>query len=511
MSDWTSGYVADIGYTHGYYFELDPNRTPLAFLYAGYAAPSTGVHCELGFGQGLSVNIHAAASGSTWYANDFNPSQAAFAQSLATASGADTHLTDEAFSDFCIRRDLPDFDSIGLHGIWSWISDENRSLIVDFIRRKLKVGGVLYISYNTLPGWAVFAPLRHLMTEHAAVMGSPGKGVVSRVEGALEFAQKLLHVNPLFSKANPAVVDRLEKVSEQNRHYLAHEYFNKDWHPMHFATMSEWLSPAKIKFACSANYLDHIDAVNLTAEQQSLLNDIPDATFKQSVRDFMVNQQFRKDYWIKGAKKLSSFEQIELIKHHRIILTSNRKDVSLKISGSLGDADLSEAFYAPVLDLMSDYKIRKVEEIAAHVKSSEVTFAQVVQVVMVLAGSGYMASVQTDEQISNAKASTLRLNKALIDKARFNANITFLASPVTGGGIAIDRFQQLFLLSKHQGKKLPAEWAQSAWEILAAQGQRLVKDGVAIESAEDNLKELTKQAEEFAAKRLPILKALEIA
>jgi len=44
---------------------------------------------------------------------------------------------------------LPDFDYIGLHGIWSWISDENRQVIVDFIRKKLKVGGVLYISYNT--------------------------------------------------------------------------------------------------------------------------------------------------------------------------------------------------------------------------------------------------------------------------------------------------------------------------------------------------------------------------
>ncbi len=295
MSDWTSGYVADIGYTYGYYNELNPNRATLAFLNAAYAPPSLGTHCELGFGQGLSVNVHAAASGSAWYGTDFNPSQAAFAQSLATSSGADVHLTDEAFADFCNRSDLPEFDSIGLHGIWSWISDENRSIIVDFIRRKLKVGGALYISYNTLPGWATFAPMRHLMTEHASVMGSHGKGVVNRVDGALEFAQKLIDTNPMFARANPGVAERLKKVAEQNRHYLAHEYFNTDWHPMHFATMSDWLAPAKISFACSAHYLDHIDAINLTAEQQAMLKEIPDPTFKESVRDFMVNQQFRRD------------------------------------------------------------------------------------------------------------------------------------------------------------------------------------------------------------------------
>jgi len=510
MSDWTSGYVADIGYTYGYYNELNPNRATLAFLNAGYAPPSNGFHCELGFGQGLSVNVHAAAFGSTWHGNDFNPSQAAFAQSLASASGADAHLTDEAFSEFCNRSNLPDFDSIGLHGIWSWISDENRSVIVDLIRRKLKVGGALYISYNTLPGWATFAPMRHLMTEHASVMGSTGKGVVNRVDGALEFAQRLLDTNPIFVKANPAVVDRLKRVSEQNRHYLAHEYFNKDWHPMHFATMSEWLSPAKISFACSAHYLDHIDAVNLTNEQQALLKEIPDATFKESVRDFMVNQQFRRDYWVKGARKLSVYEQAEQIKQHKLVLINPRADISLKITGALGEANLSEAIYAPVLDFMADHKIRSIEEIAAHVKSKEISFAQVVQVAMVLIGSGHMASAQSDEKTKQAKEQVSKLNSLLIDKARFSSEITFLASPVTGGGIAVNRFQQLFISSITLGKKQPQDWAQSAWTLLASQNQRLLKDGKAIETAEGNLAELTRQAQEFESKRLPILKALQV-
>jgi methyltransferase-like protein len=510
MSDWTSGYVADIGYTFGYYNELNPNRTTLALLNAGYAPTSSGVHCELGFGQGLSVNVHSAASGSTWYANDFNPSQAAFAQSLARVSGADAHLTDEAFADFCSRTDIPDFDSIGLHGIWSWISDENRTIIVDFIRRKLKVGGALYISYNTQPGWAAFAPMRHLMTEHAAVMGSTGKGVVSKIDGALEFAQKLLDTNPMFARANPSVIDRLKKVASQDKHYLAHEYFNKDWHPMHFATMSQWLSPAKISFACSAHYLDHIDAINLTAEQQTMLKEITDSTFKESVRDFMVNQQFRRDYWTKGARKLSAVEQAELIKQHKLVLISPREDISLKISGSLGEANMSEAIYAPILDLMSDHKTRSIEEIASKVKDKSVNFSQVVQAAMVLVGAGHIASVQSESQVAKAKQASAKLNETLIDKARFSAEITFLASPVTGGGIAVNRFQQLFLLAMRNGKKQPQEWASEVWSVLAAQNQRLLKEGKTLESAEDNIQELVNQANDFARKRLPILKSLEI-
>lgn len=65
MNDWTSGYVADIGYTYGYYQELNSLRARLALLHAGLVPPGEGAACELGFGQGLSVNIHAASSGIT--------------------------------------------------------------------------------------------------------------------------------------------------------------------------------------------------------------------------------------------------------------------------------------------------------------------------------------------------------------------------------------------------------------------------------------------------------------
>eukprot|EP01034_Spumella_vulgaris_P041136 gene41136-50907_t len=117
MSDWSSGYVSNIGYTYGLYAELNPLRIKLAFLNAGLAFPEVGTACELGFGQGVSINMHAAASVTEWHGTDFNPSQAAFAQELATASDAHAQLHDQSFAEFCNRPGLPDFDFIGLHGI----------------------------------------------------------------------------------------------------------------------------------------------------------------------------------------------------------------------------------------------------------------------------------------------------------------------------------------------------------------------------------------------------------
>ncbi len=511
MSDWTAGYVADIGYTYGYYAELNPLRSKLAFLNAGLVPPELGTHCELGYGQGLSANIHAAASGSTWHGTDFNPAQAGFAQSLARVSGANAQLTDEAFADFCKRTDLPDFDSIGLHGIWSWISDENREVIVGFIRRKLKVGGVLYISYNTQPGWAAMVPMRDLLTEHSEVMGAPGQGIVSRIDDALNFADKLFETGPSYAKANPLVVDRLKGIKAQNRNYLAHEYFNRDWLPMPFSRMAQWLTPSKISFACSAHYLDHIDTVNLTPEQQALLKDIPDAMFRETVKDFCVNQQFRRDYWVKGARKLTALEQAEAFRSQKVILLQPRIDVSLKVTGAIGEASMQEAIYNPILDALVDHKPKTLGQIEQLVKDKGVTFAQITQAVMVLTGAAYLATVQDEAVTSKAKKQTDKLNTYLIDKARGSSDISFLASPVTGGGVAVGRFQQLFLLAISQGKKQPAEWPQLVWQILAAQGQKIIKKGNTLETPEENLAELAEQAQVFAEKQLPILKALQIA
>jgi hypothetical protein len=459
----------------------------------------------------MSATLHAAASVSQWFGTDFNPAQAGFAQELAAVSGAGARLVDQSFGEYCVRSDLPDFDYIGLHGIWSWISDANRAIIVDFVRRKLKVGGVFYISYNTQPGWAAMVPLRDLLTMHGEVMGVSGHGIVSRIDGALDFAEKLFATNPIYAKANPQIVERLKTIKGLDRNYVAHEYFNRDWLPMSFARMSEWLAPAKLNFACSANYPDYADALNLTAPQQTFLKELPDVILSETARDFMVNQQFRKDYWVRGARKVNPLEQAEALRRQRVILAQPRADVSLKVKGTACEATMQEAIYGPILDALADHQPKTLGQIEETVKDKGVVFAQVKEAVLLLIGAGSLAAVQDDTFIAKARKQTDKLNTFLCNKSRGSNDINCLSSPVTGGGVTVTRFQQLFLLAKNQGKKQPAEWAQFAWQALASQGQRLVKEGMSLETVDENIAELNVQAQTFADKKLPILEALGIA
>src|ERR1700761_405065 len=210
MNDWRDGYIDEIAYTYGYCDELNPLRLKLALLNAGLAFPTVQTACELGFGYGVSVNIHAAGSATRWYGTDFNSSHADFAHELATRAESQAFLLAERFSEFCARDDLPDFDFIGMHGIWSWISDENRALIVDFLSRRLKPGGVLYLSYNTQPGWTAMLPVRELMNQHfqanTAVQGE--LGMHERIEAAVRFAQDVFATQPGYAIVNPYLAER---------------------------------------------------------------------------------------------------------------------------------------------------------------------------------------------------------------------------------------------------------------------------------------------------------------
>lgn len=511
MQDWTSGYVAEVNYTYGYYHELNPLRARFALLSAGLHCPQIETACELGFGQGISINMHAAASQVEWHGTDFNPSQVSYAQEIAHACGNGACLYDEAFAEFAARPNLPDFDYIGMHGIWSWVSDENRAVIVDFIRRKLKVGGVLYLSYNTLPGWAAFAPIRHLLVEHAEILGAEGQGIVDRINKSLEFTEGLLAVHPLVTNQLPTIAPRLAVLKSQNRNYLAHEYFNRDWQPMYFSDMAACLTAAKMGYGCSANLIDHIDGCNFTRAQQDFLNGIDSTVLREGVRDFMINQQFRRDYWVRGARKLHSVQQAEKLREEHVVLQTVRDQVPMTLKGLLGEAALSEEIYTPILDLLADHRPRTLLQIEQGVCSKHIHFTHIVEAVRILAGMGHLLPAQDEGGRTNVKKNTDQLNARLLDQARSSGECGSLASPVTGGGVAVDRFEQLFLLAFAQGLKLPNEWASYAWDILIRDGQRLIKKGVVMEHPDDNLAELNAMAIQFEQQRKPILRAMEVA
>lgn len=510
----TSGYITDVPYTYGYYREIGPTFIDFVLLLNGFEPPrrTSLRYLELGFGQGVSVNIHAAATPGEYFGTDFNPAHAANAQTMAEVARSPAHFSDDSFGALIERDSLPEFDYITLHGIWSWINPDARDQITRIINKHLKVGGVVYMSYNTLPGWAPVAPLRHIMALHIKLAGSDSQAFAERIDGAIEYARHLEKNGARFFGANPTAKGRLESIAQQNRTYLAHEYFNEDWEPMYSSQVHEKLARNRAAFTCTATLLDGVDSVNFTPDQAKIVNAISNPLLRESTKDYIMNAQFRRDLFTRGAQRLSTIEIVERMKKVRIILTDTADGFDYTLASGTGKLTLKKEIYEPLLEeLKADhFRPKSIGELAAKLDVTKVGMPSVIEAVAILVGMGTAAPCQSDDDAQKVKASCQRLNTYFLEQSRLSGKYEYLASPVTGGGVRLDRFQQMFLLARQHGKAEPSAWAAEAWQNLKAQNQSLIVEGKVLEGDEDNLADLQRRATSFSEVRLPVLAALNI-
>ncbi len=509
MSDWSAGYVTDIPYTYGVYRELFPSMLGFAALASGFLGPdfnSPLTYCELGCGQGYTSNLVAAANPNIEvYANDFNPAHILGARALAVAAGTrNVHFFDSSFAEFAVDATLPDFDIIVLHGIYSWINVENRQHIVDFIRRRLRIGGLVYISYNALPAYASVMPLRRLLVDRAeAAHGS----IVDRIEEAVAYARKL-EVAGASYLSDPRVLEQFKKIKESGRDYVVHEYFNQDWTAFYHADVVADLNEAKLTYVGSAELLSSVDAVNLTQAQRALLATATTSVERETLRDYMLNQRFRRDIFVKGAVRLGPQAANARWMDMRFILSNGREDVPLTVIGARGEAELQREVYQPLLDTLAN-GARTVAELMTDPRVVAIGGDRLRQALTVLVGAGQLQP-SLDEAGDAARAAGTKLfNRKIIEQSQSSEQWRFLASPIFGGPVHLGRVSQLFLLAHEDGV---ADSPEFVCDALMSQGLGVAKhDGTKWETREENLAALNSLFEIFNAKQLPLLRSLGVA
>ncbi len=508
LNAWADGYVSEIAYTHGFYRELAPTLLAFAALAANHSSPDPArplTYCELGCGQGITTNLLAASNPHIqFYANDFNPSHIAGARALADEAGCgNVHFLDSSFAEMADRTDLPEFDIIVLHGIYSWISPENRQAIVRFIARRLKVGGLVYISYNTLPGWAAFLPLRQLLVDNAVDTAMP---LTTRIDQSLKAAEALQQANARYFLLNPGAADRLKTIVSQQRAYIAHEYFNRESTPYYHTDLVDELSAAKLTWIAPARPLEAIDSLNFTEAQLALLGGVQQRSRREGLKDFILNQQFRRDLFVKGPLPLHAPQGDAMWAQTLFILTVPATSLGeLKIITPLGQLTLATDVYRPVIDRLAQGPLTAGD---LHAALPQLLFAQICQALIILVAQGYAHPCIRPEQAAAIRPHTDRFNQAVMARARFSGDIGYLASPLTGTGLAMDQMTQM-LLSAHLAAGT-ADPVASVWMHMQSCKQRFVRDGQMLMDDQDNLTELRHRYDALLKDAWPVLKALQI-
>lgn len=509
MTDWTGGYVSDIQYTTGFYRELSP-------LYLNYAAALNGVHapdpnrpftyCELACGQGFGTNLLAALHPHAKFVGiDFNPAQIANAKALAEEAGLDNvDFRDESFEEaLALPEDaLPQFDFITLHGIYAWISEENRRYIADFIEKKLKPGGLVYVSYNCMPGWAPMAPFQRLMREHANL--HPDRSD-EQVSAALSFMESLKDAEARYFTQNPSVGPRMKGMADKDRHYLAHEYLNGYWQPLFHTDVVRELSAAKLTYVASASLLENFDALSLPPKVREIRAEIKDPAFRELIKDYAINQQFRRDIFVKGRRSLTEIENRAAMREMRFAPLKLRDDMTFKFQTALGEASGQAEVYGPVCDGLSEGTTR-----LGDLTGSVGDLGRTSQALAALTSSSQAHPVLTGADEATRKAAT-RLNRAVARRALLGEAYRYLAAPAIGNGLAASDVE-LAAFDPMSREKITGvdDLAQAIWARFRGVGRRLMREGKPLNTEEENLAELRTRAQAILDGKAPVWRQLGI-
>lgn len=357
--NWSSGYVSDVEYLPGLYVEQAPGHVILTCLLNGIAPPRVGpdfTYCELGCGQGVTALVIAAANpGIQVVATDFNPAHIARARDAAASAGIDNiTFLELSFADMASGEGLPDFDMVTMHGVWSWIGAADRAHITAFLARRLKPGGAVSLSYNAMPGWTALLPMQRLLASQAGLMHGRSD---ERVLHALDFARRVQDAGSGVV-GGPALLDQIRtgsgKVAAADRAvYLAHEYLNANWQPQYHMDTATLLAEAKLAFAGSAALMENFADLNLKPAQRTLLDEVPPGPYRETLKDYMVNRPFRRDVFVRGARRLSDRERDAQLASLGLVLTAVRSACRLTLDVPVGTAQLPARHYDPILDALA--------------------------------------------------------------------------------------------------------------------------------------------------------------
>jgi SAM-dependent methyltransferase len=504
MADWGSGYVTDTAYVHDFCRVQTPAILSLAALSKGVAVPGGRgeplAYCDLGCGQGFTANLVAAANPQAEvFAVDFNPAHIAGARALASVAGLDNVQFREAgFDELLADAAVPDFDIVCLHGVYSWISPANRQAVVALVRRRLKSGGLFYISYDAMPGWAGMGPLRRLMVQQYVSSGQTSSE--TGLARALAFADQLKELGAQFHRIYPHVSAQLDRLRRLPASYLAHELLTRDWQAYSFADVAIELADAKLTYLGSAHLTDHVDRVNFTEEQRRFLGDIADPLLDETTRDMILNRQFRRDVFVKGARRLNAAAARERWLDTRFALSSPAAEIDMTFETALGKLQVRPDMYKPVIEIL-DRGPLSLQELLASPAAAKLEWAGLLDAIKVLVGHGELQPALPAQSDAARAASTRGFNTAVMARAKESAELGYFASPVTGGGVRLDRFTQLYLVAKQDSSSDPV----SALAAMAEQRGGIVDKDDKPLGPQEARAALTAKAAQIEERTVPLL------
>lgn len=199
---------------------------------------------------------------------------------------------------------LGTYDYIIAHGFYSWVDEETKNNFLRLCKEHLAENGILYMSYNTYPGW-------HKMDSVRALLEFANKDI-----NTLNHREKVRHGKTVASKLGALMLEydtvknqqtsflqSLRQILQKQDCYVGHDHLEPVNTPVYFHQCMDHMAEHGFTYLCDCDLNLSFPTVYdeiLRTQLQELAPHDPLA--REQYIDFMLNTAFRKSLFThKGA------------------------------------------------------------------------------------------------------------------------------------------------------------------------------------------------------------------
>lgn len=476
MDSSAQGYLTDLGCYEHYYEELAPITLNYLAALNGFAPRdlSDFDYCELGCGTGLSLLLHGAAyPGGRFVGIDLSTDHIDAARARTNEDGiGNVRLVAGSVADEITDPPLPQFDFIVLHGLYSWVSASVREAIRRFIDARLKPGGLVFVSYNALPGAAVRDAVGDIMRRFAVPLSASS---LERTQLGLSYLRLMLNAEVPFFRNNPQAKAYAESLFERDPRYLAHEFFNENRDSFRVQDVAGEMATIGLEFAgCLPLWQNHPEA-DVPPNLVAFFETQPSRLDREIHKDFIYNTVFRSDVFVRptadGSHRIGRPAAVADMPFGGVVPPGSiRFDA---YSGAL-ELPLASRESRAVFNLIQDAPLSPAQ-LAAHPALASLGHDRIVELLGYWVLSGQVRpAVEGGAGTIPAEINTAEIRRALRESAQGQV---WLASRRFGIAFRLDRLPALALCAKLPPELSPED---GLCAMLAEAGLQMEEDGAAL-------------------------------
>jgi len=450
-----------LDYPSGFYHEQAPVHMNYIAAIHGWPKPDLSSpfrYCELGCGTGLTTSILAASNPAGEFVGiDLSRSHIEMAQSRAERGEVGNVRFIAADITEIDPAGFEPFDYVTLHGLYSWVPEAVRAAILTFIERALRPGGLVYVSYNAMPGYGSVSPIRRYFVDMAPqTEGSVGE----RARKITEQLQDMEKAGAPFFIENPLAKKVLSHLLDYGSSYVAHEYLASHWEALYFKDVAGRLAESGLTFVGSSRPVENHPTLAYVPAFVEMISAIEDPIARESVSDFVHNRFFRRDIFRKDDGTTAFSEAGFAGGDTLFAMNVAPPEFPRMAAVNYEKTDLSGPLFDRIKALLAADNLT-FAELAADPGLAAYPAEEVDRVFALMTGDGFLGpAARRAQEPPDGPVERIRvmppLNDEILKTYGWERHGVVLASPVVGNGVIINRFEALLISGL--GREDPEAW-----------------------------------------------------